>query len=270
MTRTRELQRAAPPPPETGKMNERIADRRRAVREDERRRTVAGLVALGGGLAVAVVAAALLLSPLVGVRRVEVRGARETEPAEIVAVSGVRKGESFLRVGTRRAARSVETLPWVEKAQVTRALPGTVRIRVTERRAVAVGAVGEEAALVDAGGRVLRVLPPGAPRPPLAVISGSVPLAAPGSAWRDPGARETLAAATDLPGALLGRATEIRLVAGRLTAILEGGTEVVFGSAADLERKGKVALAVLAEAESRHVRPGKVDVTSPTAPAMHT
>lgn len=269
MTRTGGRGRRTPrSAPESAEMDGRIAERRRAVEEEERRHSLRGLVALGGGLVLAAVLAALLMSPLIGVRRIEVVGARESAAGEVVRVSGVREGESLLRLGTARATSSVETLPWVRRARITRSLPGTVKIRVTERRAVAVGQVGPDAALLDASGRVLRDLPPGSQVPRLAVVTGETPLPAPGSRWRDAGAREALAAATGLPGELLGRATAIRLAEGRLTVVLEGGTEVVFGSAVDLQRKARVALAVLAETASRQMRPARVDVTSPTAPAI--
>ena len=62
------------------------------------------------------------------------------------------------------AARArIEALPWIETASISRVYPGSLDIRVTERKAAALWMKGERANLIDAGGRVLSGVKPGTP-----------------------------------------------------------------------------------------------------------
>jgi cell division septal protein FtsQ len=70
------------------------------------------------------------------VRQVEIAGTRYLEPAYVLARLGVEADRNvFDPLGSLRD-RAVE-IPGVVDAEVTRRLPGTVRVRVTERVAVA-------------------------------------------------------------------------------------------------------------------------------------
>ncbi len=121
-------------------------------------------VALG-----AVIALAMLTSPLWGprvlrhlaffrVRRVEIIGARYAPAAELLA---------RLRVDTMRSvwdpvsplAERVRSHPQVEHAVVTRKLPGTLVVEVTERRPVALVPSAKGLAAVDERGRILPLDP---------------------------------------------------------------------------------------------------------------
>jgi cell division protein FtsQ len=121
-------------------------------------------------LAVAVAAGLVLLaSPLWGpralrqlaffrVRRIEVNGLRYTPASEILA---------RLQVDTTRSvwdpvaplAERVMTHPQVESAYVSRRLPGTLVVDVTERRPVALVPIGAELRAVDERGVTLPLDP---------------------------------------------------------------------------------------------------------------
>lgn len=119
---------------------------------------------LGGALLLV-----LLASPLWGpralshlaffrVRKIEVNGLRYTPPADVLA---------RLRVDTTRSvwdpleplAQRVMTHPQVESAYVSRKLPGTLVVDVTERRPVALVPVGAELRAVDERGVTLPLDP---------------------------------------------------------------------------------------------------------------
>jgi cell division protein FtsQ len=116
-----------------------------------------------------VVALTLLASPLWGppvlrrlaffrVRRVEILGARYTAPADLL---------QRLRVDTTRSvwdpleplAERVRTHPQVESVTVSRRLPGTIVVRVTERRPVALVSGPGGLRAVDEHGRRLPLDP---------------------------------------------------------------------------------------------------------------
>lgn len=80
----------------------------------------------------------VVLRPLsfFAVRRVDVIGARYFDPAAVVAAMALRPGASVF--DSRRAVeQTLESVPGVAEASVTRVLPGTLRVRITEVEPVA-------------------------------------------------------------------------------------------------------------------------------------
>jgi cell division protein FtsQ len=121
---------------------------------------------LAGG---AVLVVALMASPFWGprllatldffrVRKIEVLGLRYTPPAEVLARLRVDTTHSVWEplepLGARVAAH-----PQIERAVVTRKLPGTLVVDVTERRPVALVSVGPVLRAVDERGVVLPLDP---------------------------------------------------------------------------------------------------------------
>lgn len=93
---------------------------------------------------------------------VEVEGGRVTV-GEVLAAAGVSLGDPMVDVDTEVVDARVSALPWVREVLVDRVWPGTVRITVSERRAVvvAVGPTGDRA-LLDRTGTVLEATSLGA------------------------------------------------------------------------------------------------------------
>lgn len=107
------------------------------------------LSGLLGGLPVAARDAGL------AVREVTVEGARNTPPALLRAAVGARVGDPILAFSPGAARERLEALAWVESAHVERRLPGTVLVRVVERRPFAIWQNGGRFAVVDREGRVV-------------------------------------------------------------------------------------------------------------------
>jgi len=102
-----------------------------------------GLVAWAGGpgvLAKRGVAACdrLLIAHGFAVRRVTFTGAQRTPAKAIARAAAIDGTRSILALDLDAIRARVEALPWVRRAAVTRLLPGTVRIDVEERHAIAV------------------------------------------------------------------------------------------------------------------------------------
>ena len=152
--------------PESPMIDPRIAARREqveagaaAVVRRRRRRRLVGVAALtifaGAG-------AVTVLSPLAGVRTIEVTGASRTGSDAVRAATGLRPGAPLLRIDADAVAARVAALPWVRRATLERRWPRTVVLTIEERTAVAVTPcqTSLEGCLVDRSGRVLGPLPP--------------------------------------------------------------------------------------------------------------
>ncbi|MDZ7673655.1 MAG: FtsQ-type POTRA domain-containing protein [Acidimicrobiales bacterium] len=137
----------------------RLGARRRAVRhvtrDDPDRRRLYRLILL---ILVAILALGIVIvleSPILDVDRIDIAGARATEPAAITEVAGISIGSPLLLADLDAAESRVEALPWIEEATVERDLPGGVHIDVVERTPAALVAGGGSTVLVGTGGRVL-------------------------------------------------------------------------------------------------------------------
>ncbi|QNQ90558.1 FtsQ-type POTRA domain-containing protein [Corynebacterium poyangense] len=94
------------------------------------------LLIVGSLVAVLLIAAGvLLLTPILAVRTIEVNGAEHSDVAEIQNQSGITVGDNLLRLDTSKAAQAVAQIPWVRSVTVSRVLPSTARIDITERQA---------------------------------------------------------------------------------------------------------------------------------------
>jgi cell division protein FtsQ len=129
----------------------RIASAFRAAR---RSLPFAGLAA-----GVALVAAADIPSMMAvagfEVRKVVVEGASMVTVADIAEATGVVPGDPIFAFDPRSMRAQVEGVPWVSSAEIHRALPDVVRIRITERQPYAIWQDRQSFRLVSADGRVL-------------------------------------------------------------------------------------------------------------------
>lgn len=222
----------------------------RAPRAPVRRGRRAVPVAL---LAVCVVAAATWLvffSPVLGVDRVEVRGNAGIPDEVIRRAAGVAVGEPLAGVDVDAVRARVAALPPIEWAGVERGWPRTLRIRVRERKPIAVAVVGDRVALVDRFGVVVALrdaAPAGLPRL-------SVPRLGPD----EPAARAALSVIHVLPDRIARRVAEVR--ASKPTAVtlrLADGRTVNWGGADHGDLKARVLLTLLGRSGRSY------DVSSP-------
>lgn len=100
-----------------------------------------GIIARVGGLVLIVSAwfwAPIALRPLsfFAVRRVEVVGAKYLEPSAVVEALGLNPGASVFD-NTGRLERRLESVPGIASATISRRLPGTLRVEVSELDPVA-------------------------------------------------------------------------------------------------------------------------------------
>ncbi|HKE72283.1 MAG TPA: FtsQ-type POTRA domain-containing protein [Acidimicrobiales bacterium] len=257
----------------------RMRSRRIGVRREAGRKRLQRLTYVLAGVAVVVLGLAALRSPLLDVDRVTVTGARHTGPGEVRRAAGVERGDPLIGVDAGAAARRIEALPWVARAQVSRAWPSTVTVRVTERTPVAQVRINAgRVAVVDAGGRVLAFRAV-APPPPAGARPGAGPPAA-GSPVILTGVHGRLAEGGRLPAdarAALRVAVAARdrlpgvlasVDAGLDATLAEGGV-VRFGSAKRLEEKLTALKTVLDQVDTGCLATLDVRVPGSTALTRH-
>jgi cell division protein FtsQ len=123
-----------------------------------RRVLVGGIAALAVGFALYQAGNYLLYSPgvlLQSAEQIEIEGNRFVPPEAIAEKFSADMGRSVLRVPLTVRREALESLPWVEQAQVQRVLPNRIRVEITERTPVAFLRTGSDLSLVDAQGVIL-------------------------------------------------------------------------------------------------------------------
>jgi len=87
------------------------------------------------------------------IQDVRVTGRAHTQKDELLQAVGVKRDDPIFGFDTETARQRIERLGWVETATVTRLLPDTIRIEITEREPFALWQRGGELSLIDASGR---------------------------------------------------------------------------------------------------------------------
>lgn len=247
------------------RLHPRLRERRVEVRRQAGRRRLRLLLGVAGTAALAGAGWGLTRSPLLDVDRVVVTGAQLTAADEVTTAAGLRPGVPMVELDERTLARRVQALPWVATATVSRAWPGTVRVRITERSAVAVIEVADRGwALVDGDGRVLDLRD--APPPDLPDIQGVDPGPTAPGATVAADARAAVEIASAAADAIDGGVRAVRFDDRGVLLELGDGTEAVLGTTEALAAKLTALSTVLSRVDRRGVV--TVDVRVPGAPVL--
>ena len=88
---------------------------------------------------------------------IAVEGRETTDPETILAALGAAPGTPILAMSPKRAKQQLESLPWVRSAVIERRLPGTLYVRLVERKPLALWQHGGKIELIDRAGTVIPV-----------------------------------------------------------------------------------------------------------------
>lgn len=105
--------------------------------------SAAGVVALGLTAAGKLLLHHLESAPAFATSSIETSGATQLSKAAIERIAGLAVGKNVFQVSAEQATEKLLAEPWIESATVQRRLPGTYRVQVKERRALALLAAGE-------------------------------------------------------------------------------------------------------------------------------
>lgn len=208
-------------------------------------------------LSVLTVAYLVMFTPLLGVRSVEVLGAKEIPTATVIKAAAIENGTPMVRLDADEAAARVAKLPRVYEVSVERSWPSTVQILITERSPVAVLHVGATFHLVDSTGldyAVVATPPTGLPTLAMANVSPD-----------NPATKAAVTVLGAIPKQLKTQVTTITAnTPGDVRMTLSDGRIVKWGNAQDNARKAAVLAPLL-------TRPGKTyDVATPDFPTVTT
>lgn len=140
-------------------------------------------IKLAAGLAVVIGAAVAvafsvhryaLTTPRFALEQVELVGAKRLTAQRIGQLGGLEKGKNLFALDAEAAERKILEDPWVSSVRVTRQLPATMKVELTERDATAVAAVGDRLYLVTSQGEPFKSVEAGDPVD-LPVVTGISP-----------------------------------------------------------------------------------------------
>jgi cell division protein FtsQ len=89
------------------------------------------------------------------IQQVILEGRRNTPTDMIRAALGVSRGDPLLDFSPEAARTRLETIAWVQRAHVERRLPGTILVRLEERRPFAIWQNNARFVIIDREGRVV-------------------------------------------------------------------------------------------------------------------
>lgn len=102
-------------------------------------------------------------SPRFAVSEIITSGGKHRGPEDIASIAGIAKGQNVFSVDLDAARRRLAADPWIETAELTRQLPGTIAIRVSEREAAGIVAMAEGTYLVTRDGAIIKRIEAGDP-----------------------------------------------------------------------------------------------------------
>ena len=242
---------------------DRFEARRLAVERREGLRRLRLVLGLALVTSVAVGLIAFVNSSWFDVDEIVVVGNERAAADAIAEASGIRIGQGLLEVDLDTAARSVEVVPWVGTAEVTRSWTGGIEITVVERPPSAVIPAGDRFALVDDHGRQLEIVD--------RRLDGYLPIRGiEGSGIAGEPAPDAIlpvvALAEALTGDLLERVAAIAVVDGEITLELVDGGRAVLGDGTELGAKLQAFETVLARVDLTCL--DTIDVRVPAAPVV--
>lgn len=180
------------------------------------------------------------LSVRVGLRvaNIDIQGREKAPEPQVRAALGLRNGDAILTYSLAEARARLEKIKWVQSATLERHLPGTIVVRLVERRPFAVWQIDGNFALIDRGGNVVT-------DSEVAAFSGLLPLVVgPGAPMAAAGLIDALATQP----ALQARVTAaVRVGERRWNLHMDSGTDIMLP-----EGEEKRALARLAELQASH------------------
>jgi cell division protein FtsQ len=200
----------------------------------------------------------VVFSPVFHARFIEVTGAAHLDRSEILRLAGLAPGMNVLWLDSGAAVRRLERDRWISMASVTRSLPSTVHVSVTERTPAAEVKVGSHWALVAGDGTVLEHV---STDPGLPLLDTGV------------GDRHQLAPSASVVGGMSRwLRTRVRSVgtdeSGSLVVELFSGVHVLFGTPSDVAVKDQALAGILRWVSVADASVGYIDLRAPLAPAI--
>ena len=217
---------------------------------------------------VAIAAYVILRSPYFDIRQVVIQGNHYLVEEDIRAATPINTGENIFSVNVSEATEQLKKVPMVKDARITRDLPATVLINITERRPLGILPTGGGFVEVDEEGMCLQRS--GAGVLGLPVLTGiQVESVSPGDHIHN----ELLAAILEIAGGLPTEVTEelseIHIDPDRQVKMYTlGHIPCYFGGSDEIEAKGAVLAQLLLEIKEHGLKVEYINISSVDKPAV--
>jgi cell division protein FtsQ len=99
-----------------------------------------------------------LTTPRFALKAVELVGAKRLTSARVEQLGGLERGKNLFALDAEGAERKILEDPWIGSVRITRELPSTLKVEISERDAVAVAAIGDRLYLVTSEGEPFKLL----------------------------------------------------------------------------------------------------------------
>jgi len=234
---------------------ERFAARRRGGLLDRWRRP---LIIFGSVVLVAAVIWLIWFSSLLAVSKVVVDGESTLTEAQIRSAGAVPMGRPMARLDTVGIEARVASMERIESVKVSRSLPGTVRIEVVERKAIAYATLSGQIRGIDRYGIAFRSYASA----PKGLMKVDVIVANPRRRQQTLAAVASVVEAIDKKDAPLRREVQSIRATTKDSIVLDltKGRTVTWGSASHAERKLTVLNSLL------KIKASEYDVSAPDQP----
>lgn len=197
-----------------------------------------------------------LRSPYFSIKKFDVSGNNHVSTEEIVARCS-QKSPNIFAFDVDKARSSVEASPWVQEAIITRKLPDTIIVKITERTPVAFLPVDGSTLLIDASGRVLGE--DDGTFPGLVAFTGLQGPFSPGQYLAE-SAGWGLKVLANLGQISRQKVTEISVPNGDCVLILDDGCRVFLGKEGDAVQKCALLESILKELAGEGVQAEYIDL----------
>lgn len=112
-----------------------------------------------------------LSTPRFAIRKLDIRGSRRLGQQQIEKLAGIHVGQNIFALDTTAAEHRILSDPWVKEVKITRQLPGTLRVDLSEHEARAIASIDQSLYLLTRTGEPFKQLGPGDPYD-LPVVTG--------------------------------------------------------------------------------------------------
>ncbi len=92
------------------------------------------------------------------VEKVEVEGSRRFGEQQLLALAGIARGDNLFALDLEKAERELASNPWISSAQISRRLPDSLKVSVTEHVAAAIATIDGVMYLVTREGLPIKVV----------------------------------------------------------------------------------------------------------------
>jgi len=206
------------------------------------------------------------------VKKIHVTGVSRLDKDYVKKLTGSGLKQSIFTLNVHRIESNLKTNPWIEKADISRALPDTLRVRVHERVVCAVIDIEGVRFAVDSGGYVLdrekNKEYAGYP----ALKNAAVKTPTVGTYISDSKARKCFQVIAGLPGPIKKVIKEAYFSTIKGTCLKInfgwGAFELIYGTPEESKLKNEMLLAVISDIEANSRKVKYVDVRVPEAPVI--